>query len=112
MQSSNQGKKVALGMSGGVDSSVAAAQAYEDEHRRDLETDARALASLINATKRAALGAREPSWHAAVTTELRALGEPPWGVNLTADRRFVLPTCDLAARALLTALIEPEDGVS
>ncbi|WP_245306286.1 sensor histidine kinase NtrY-like [Roseovarius aestuariivivens] len=38
-----------------VDSSVAAAQAYEDEHRRDLVTDARALASLINATKRAAV---------------------------------------------------------
>jgi len=36
-----------------VDSSVAAAQAYEEEHRRDLVTDARALASLINATKRA-----------------------------------------------------------
>ncbi len=40
---------------GVVDNSVAAAQAYEDEHRRDLETDARALASLIVATKRAAL---------------------------------------------------------
>ncbi len=38
-----------------VDNSVAAAQAYEDEHRRDLLTDARALASLINATKRAAV---------------------------------------------------------
>jgi two-component system nitrogen regulation sensor histidine kinase NtrY len=38
-----------------VDSSVAAAQAYEDEHRRDLVTDAQALASLINATKRAAV---------------------------------------------------------
>ncbi|WP_254054616.1 PAS domain-containing sensor histidine kinase [Roseovarius sp. EL26] len=36
-----------------VSSSVAAAQAYENEHRRDLETDARALASLIKATKRA-----------------------------------------------------------
>ncbi|MEO1137886.1 MAG: PAS domain-containing sensor histidine kinase [Pseudomonadota bacterium] len=38
-----------------VDNSVAAAQAYEDEHRRDLVTDAQALASLINATKRAAV---------------------------------------------------------
>ena len=38
-----------------VDSSVAAAQAYENEHRRDLVTDARALASLISATKRAAV---------------------------------------------------------
>ncbi len=38
-----------------VDNSVAAAQAYEDEHRRDLVTDARALASVINATKRAAV---------------------------------------------------------
>ncbi|SLN37010.1 Sensor protein kinase WalK [Roseovarius albus] len=36
-----------------VSSSVAAAQAYEDEHKRDLETDARALANLIKATKRA-----------------------------------------------------------
>jgi len=36
-----------------VDSSVAAAQAYEDEHRRDLVTDARVLAQVINATKRA-----------------------------------------------------------
>jgi len=36
-----------------VSNSVAAAQAYEDEHRRDLITDARALASVINATKRA-----------------------------------------------------------
>ncbi len=36
-----------------VDSSVAAAQAYEEEHRRDLITDARALASFLNATKRA-----------------------------------------------------------
>jgi len=40
---------------GVVDSSVAAAQAYEEEHRRDLVTDARALASLIEATKRAAM---------------------------------------------------------
>ena len=32
-----------------VDNSVAAAQAYEDEHRRDLVTDAQALASVINA---------------------------------------------------------------
>ncbi|MEM9499733.1 MAG: PAS domain-containing sensor histidine kinase [Pseudomonadota bacterium] len=38
-----------------VDNSVAAAQAYEEEQRRDLETDARALASLIEATKRAAV---------------------------------------------------------
>ncbi|HKK86026.1 MAG TPA: PAS domain-containing sensor histidine kinase [Roseovarius sp.] len=38
-----------------VDSSVAAAQAYEEEHRHDLITDARALASVINATKRAAV---------------------------------------------------------
>ncbi len=38
-----------------VDSSVAAAKAYEEEHRRDLVTDARALASLIDATKRAAV---------------------------------------------------------
>ncbi len=36
-----------------VDTSVAAAQAYEDEHRRDLVADARVLASVINATKRA-----------------------------------------------------------
>ncbi|SLN12719.1 Sensor protein kinase WalK [Roseovarius litorisediminis] len=36
-----------------VSSSVSAAQAYEEEHRRDLVTDARALASLLNATKRA-----------------------------------------------------------
>ena len=40
---------------GVVDSSVAAAQAYEDEHRRDLVADARVLASVINATKRAAV---------------------------------------------------------
>ena len=38
-----------------IDNSVAAARAYEQEHRRDLITDARALASLINATKRAAV---------------------------------------------------------
>ena len=38
-----------------VDSSVAAAQAYEEEHRTDLLADARALASVINATKRAAV---------------------------------------------------------
>ena len=38
-----------------VSSSVAAAQAYEDEHRRDLVADARVLASVINATKRAAV---------------------------------------------------------
>lgn len=38
-----------------VDSSVAAALAYEDEHRRDLITDARVLASFLNATKRAAV---------------------------------------------------------
>ncbi len=38
-----------------VDSSVAAAQAYEDEHRRDLITDAQVLASFLNATKRAAV---------------------------------------------------------
>lgn len=38
-----------------VDNSVAAAQAYEEEHRRDLVTDAQALASLIVATKRAAV---------------------------------------------------------
>ncbi|GAB4295065.1 MAG: PAS domain-containing sensor histidine kinase [Roseovarius sp.] len=38
-----------------VDSSVAAAQAYEEEHRRDLVADARALARLIDASKRAAL---------------------------------------------------------
>lgn len=38
-----------------VDNSVAAAQAYEEEHRRDLVTDAQALASVINATKRAAV---------------------------------------------------------
>ena len=36
-----------------VSNSVAAAQAYEDEHRRDLITDARVLASVINATRRA-----------------------------------------------------------
>lgn len=36
-----------------VDNSVAAAQAYEEEHRRDLVTDARALARVINANKRA-----------------------------------------------------------
>jgi len=38
-----------------VDSSVAAAQAYEQEHREDLVADARILASVINATKRAAV---------------------------------------------------------
>src|SRR6056297_1089945 len=38
-----------------VDSSVAAAQAYEDEHRRDLVTDARVLAQVINTTKRATI---------------------------------------------------------
>jgi two-component system nitrogen regulation sensor histidine kinase NtrY len=38
-----------------VDSSVAAAQAYEEEHRRDLETDIRVLARVINATKHAAV---------------------------------------------------------
>ncbi|MEI4232160.1 sensor histidine kinase NtrY-like [Roseovarius sp. D22-M7] len=36
-----------------VDNSVAAAKAYEEEHRRDLVTDARALAQVINANKRA-----------------------------------------------------------
>ena len=36
-----------------VSNSVAAAQAYEDEHKRDLITDIRVLASVINATKRA-----------------------------------------------------------
>ena len=36
-----------------VDNSVAAAQAYEEEHRRDLVTDARALGQVINANKRA-----------------------------------------------------------
>ncbi len=38
-----------------VDSSVAAAQAYEEEHRRDLVTDARVLAQVIDATKEAAV---------------------------------------------------------
>ncbi|WP_300547092.1 PAS domain-containing sensor histidine kinase [Roseovarius sp.] len=38
-----------------VDSSVAAAEAYQDEHRRDLLTDIRVLASVMNATKRAAV---------------------------------------------------------
>ena len=38
-----------------VDNSVMAAQAYEDEQRRDLVTDAEVLASLINATYRAAV---------------------------------------------------------
>ncbi|WP_420884249.1 ATP-binding protein [Roseovarius conchicola] len=38
-----------------VDTSVAAAQAYEEEHRVDLVADARVLASVINATKRAAV---------------------------------------------------------
>ncbi|MEM9046938.1 MAG: PAS domain-containing sensor histidine kinase [Pseudomonadota bacterium] len=38
-----------------VDNSVLAAQAYEEEHRLDLVTDAEALASLINATHRAAV---------------------------------------------------------
>lgn len=38
-----------------VESSLAAAQAYEEEHRRDLVADARVLASVINATKRAAV---------------------------------------------------------
>ncbi|MDX1784965.1 MAG: PAS domain-containing sensor histidine kinase [Roseovarius sp.] len=36
-----------------VSNSVAAAEAYEEEHRRDLITDAKVLASIINATKRA-----------------------------------------------------------
>ncbi|VAV87192.1 Nitrogen regulation protein NtrY [hydrothermal vent metagenome] len=36
-----------------VSDSVAAAQSYEGEHRRDLITDAKVLASVINATKRA-----------------------------------------------------------
>ncbi|QIE44421.1 PAS domain-containing sensor histidine kinase [Pseudohalocynthiibacter aestuariivivens] len=36
-----------------VSNSVAAAEAYEEEHRRDLITDAQVLASIINATKRA-----------------------------------------------------------
>ena len=40
---------------GVVDSSVAAAKAYEDEHRRDLITDAQALASYLNAAKRASI---------------------------------------------------------
>lgn len=35
-----------------VDSSVAAAQAYEEEHRRDLVADAQVLARVINATRR------------------------------------------------------------
>jgi two-component system nitrogen regulation sensor histidine kinase NtrY len=38
-----------------VDSSVAAAQAYEEEHRRDLVADAHVLASVIDATKRATM---------------------------------------------------------
>ena len=38
-----------------VDSSVAAAKAYEQEHREDLVTDTQVLASVINATKRAAV---------------------------------------------------------
>ena len=38
-----------------VSNSVAAAKAYEEEHRRDLITDARVVASVINATKRAAV---------------------------------------------------------
>ncbi|MEL6648160.1 MAG: PAS domain-containing sensor histidine kinase, partial [Pseudomonadota bacterium] len=38
-----------------VDNSVLAAQAFEDEQRRDLVTDAEVLASLINATYRAAV---------------------------------------------------------
>lgn len=38
-----------------VSNSVAAAQAYEDEHRRDLIEDAQVLASVINATKRATI---------------------------------------------------------
>ncbi|MHA7851141.1 sensor histidine kinase NtrY-like [Roseovarius sp.] len=38
-----------------VDSSVAAAQAYEEEHRRDLVADAQVLASVIDATKRATM---------------------------------------------------------
>ena len=38
-----------------VSSSVAAAKAYEEEHRRDLITDAKVVASVINATKRAAV---------------------------------------------------------
>lgn len=36
-----------------VSDSVAAAKSYEEEHRRDLITDAKVLASMINATKRA-----------------------------------------------------------
>jgi two-component system nitrogen regulation sensor histidine kinase NtrY len=36
-----------------VSDSVAAAKAYEEEHRRDLIADAKVLASVINATKRA-----------------------------------------------------------
>ncbi|MBC7132594.1 MAG: PAS domain-containing sensor histidine kinase [Roseovarius sp.] len=36
-----------------VDSSVAAAQAYEEEHRRDLVADAQVLARVIDATRRA-----------------------------------------------------------
>ncbi len=38
-----------------VSNSVAAAEAYEEEHRRDLITDAEVLASIINATKRASV---------------------------------------------------------
>ncbi|MEB8388315.1 PAS domain-containing sensor histidine kinase [Rhodobacteraceae bacterium KMM 6894] len=38
-----------------VSNSVAAAEAYEDEHRRDLIIDARALAQFLNATKSASV---------------------------------------------------------
>ncbi len=38
-----------------VDNSVAAAKAYEDEHRQDLIADARVVASVIDATKKAAV---------------------------------------------------------
>ncbi|MCZ4353597.1 PAS domain-containing sensor histidine kinase [Roseovarius aestuarii] len=38
-----------------VSSSVAAAEAYEEEHRRDLVIDARAVASFLNATKAASV---------------------------------------------------------
>ena len=49
---------------------------------------------------------RNATARARVEPKLLALGAPPWGPALAEDARFVLPTCDLAARALLTTLLD------
>ena len=53
---------------------------------------------------------RNATARAAVEPALLALGAPPWGPRLAEDPRFVLPTCDVAARALLTVLLDEADA--